>query len=211
MNNISPSLPHSLLLPSLSPSLPHSSLSPSLSPSLPSAFTPPSLPPSLSPSVPSTLTPPSLPTSLYEGASEHAPGGYSGPLCLPREPCTQVLPQQAGLCGHCPLELSGRVHEKRSHSVTLSLSLSLSLPPSLPPSIPPSLSLSLSLSLLGFISCFFFFRVDSTSVTSRELIRLQNIPVKAYENTLDILKLENFPKVRNIHSSFQYSVVCAEV
>ena len=38
-------------------------------------------------------------------------------------------------------------------------------------------------------------RVDSASVTSRELIRLQNVPVKTYDNTLDIFKLENFPKV----------------
>lgn len=47
-------------------------------------------------------------------------------------------------------------------------------------------------------------RVDSNSVTSRELIRLQNIPVKAYDNTLVIIKLENFPKV-----NFLYMHMCS--
>ena len=42
-------------------------------------------------------------------------------------------------------------------------------------------------------------RVDSASVTSRELIRLQNVPVKVYENTLVIIKLENFAKVSVVH------------
>ncbi|CAI8032581.1 Vacuolar protein sorting-associated protein 35, partial [Geodia barretti] len=41
--------------------------------------------------------------------------------------------------------------------------------------------------------------VDSSSVTSRELIRLQNVPVKTYESTLDILKLDNFPKALELH------------
>ena len=42
-------------------------------------------------------------------------------------------------------------------------------------------------------------RVDSASVTSRELIRLQNVPVKVYENTLVIIKLESFAKVSLVH------------
>ncbi|CAI8052360.1 Vacuolar protein sorting-associated protein 35 [Geodia barretti] len=41
--------------------------------------------------------------------------------------------------------------------------------------------------------------VESSSVTSRELIRLQNVPVKTYESTLDILKLDNFPKALELH------------
>ena len=41
-------------------------------------------------------------------------------------------------------------------------------------------------------------RVDNSTVTARELIRLLKVPVSTYETTLDILKLDNFSKVSSV-------------